>query len=277
MGKRKLEGRRALVTGSSSGIGAELARELARHGAHLVLVARREERLQALAEELRATHGVEVTVHAADLLDAAAREGVYQTTEGAGLPIDVLVNNAGLGSYEAFLDSTWESLDRALELNVRALTHLTRLFVPPMVARGRGNVMNIASTGAYISCPDFAVYTASKVYVRNLTEALDFELKGSGVRAIAICPGGTYTEFLDHAGQKLKPGSSLAMMSAERCARLSVRYMLRGRRTVILGWLNVFGMLWTRLLPRRAIPWFANLLMSSGVEKAPAKLPEPQA
>ncbi|MEZ6189293.1 MAG: SDR family oxidoreductase [Planctomycetota bacterium] len=277
MAKRKLEGRRALVTGSSSGIGAALARELARHGAHLVLVARREERLQALAEELRAAHGVEVAVHAADLLDAEARAGLFAATEGAGVAIDVLVNNAGLGSYEAFLDSSWEALERILELNVRALTHLTRLFVPAMVARGRGNVMNIASTGAYMSCPDFAVYTASKVYVRNLTEALDFELKGTGVRALAICPGGTYTEFLDHAGQTLKAGSSLAMMSAERCARISVKKMLRGRRTVIVGWLNVLSMFWMRFLPRCAIPWVANFLMRSGVEKSAPRLPTAKA
>ena len=191
MGKGKLSGQRALVTGASSGIGAELARELARHGADLVLVARRKERLEALAEELSTAHGVDVAVEAADLMDADARARLFAATEQAGRPVDVLVNNAGFGAYEAVLGSTWEELDGMLELNVRALTHLTRLFAEAMVARGRGRIMNIASTGAYMACPDFAVYTAGKAYVRNFTEALDFELKGSGVRAIAICPGGT--------------------------------------------------------------------------------------
>ena len=272
MAKGKLAGQRALVTGSSSGIGAALARELARHGANLVLVARRKERLEVLAEELRQAHGVEVRVEPADLLDPEARERLLAATEGAGYPIDVLVNNAGLGDYESFLDASWERLQRMLELNVRALTHLMYLFAPKLVARGKGRVMNVASTGAYMPIPDFAVYAAGKAYVRNLTEAFDYELKGTGVRAIVVCPGGTHTEFLEHANQVAKPASSMAMMSAERCARISVKRMLRGRRLVVTGWVNVLAVTLIRFLPRRVVPWLADVLMRSGVSKGEKRI-----
>lgn len=266
MARKRLEGQRALVTGASSGIGAEIARELAREGAHLVLVARRKERLEALASELRAAHGVEVAVEAADLADPAAPAALFAATEGAGLAIDVLVNNAGFGSYLQFDQIEWERYAALIQVNMSSLTHLCHLFVPVMKGRRRGRIMNVASLGAYLPCPTFAVYAASKAYVRNMTEALDFELKGSGVRAICVSPGGTQTEFLEHAQQKLKPGASLFMMSPQRCAQIAVKKMLAGRRNVVAGFMNTLTAVLLRFVPRGLYAWLGYVSMAGAVE-----------
>lgn len=264
---KKLSGWRALVTGASSGIGASIAAELALRGADLVLTARREDRLRALADELARRHGVDVRVVAADLAQPQAAAELFARTEGEGLAIDVLVNNAGLGSWRGFQATSWETLATVLEVNVVSLTHLTHLFLPKMVERRRGHVMNVSSIGAYSPCPSFAVYTASKVYVRNFTESLDAELGGSGVRAICVCPGGTTTEFTEVAGQRLKPRAKALMMSADECAAIAVDKMLAGRRTVITGFLNALGMWLLRFVPRAWMPWFAARTMGATVHR----------
>lgn len=277
MAKKRLQGQRALVTGASSGIGKEIARKLAAEGANLVITARRKERLEALATEIKDAHGVEVRVESLDLSDPEAPAQLFAATEGADIAIDVLVNNAGLGVYQDFLDEAWPRYDVMLTVNIDALTHLCRLFLPKMVERRHGHVMNVASMGAYMPCPSFAVYAATKAYVRNFTEALDYELKGTGVRAISVCPGGTSTEFLEHADQKLKSGADLFMMSAERCAHIAVKKMLRGRRNVVTGWMNVLSCWLLRFVPRCCLPWLAAKSMSGAVEKLPPRaLPAPE-
>lgn len=271
MGKKRLAGQRALVTGASSGIGAELARVLAEEGANLVITARRKDRLEALATELREKHGVEVRVVQSDLEEPDAPAKLLAETEGAGLAVDVLVNNAGFGAYDDFVAVPWAKTRGIIQVNLVALTELMHLFLPRMIARRHGRVMNVASMGAYMPTPTFAVYTSTKVYVRNLTEAVDFELKGTGVRAISVCPGGTTTEFLDAADQQLKGGmAKLAMMSAERCARISVRKMLAGRRNVVTGFLNALTCWLLRFIPRAWQPWLAWKTMSSAVDKKKA-------
>ncbi len=287
MAKQRLMGQRALVTGASSGIGKELARRLAREGANLVLTARRKERLEELARELESAHGVKVAVEALDLMAPDAARRLYERTEGQGLAIDLLINNAGFGDYDDFLAAPWERYAGMIQVNVTALTELCRLFLPRMVERSAGYVMNVASMGAYIPTPHFAVYTATKAYVRNFTEALDYELKGTGVRAISVCPGGTKTEFLDAANQKLKSSGEAAMMTAERCADIAVRAMLRGRRNIVTGFLNALSVFLMRFLPRCWLPGIAAVSMSTAVEKgdrsalpaspAPAALPAPAA
>ncbi|MBN1947130.1 MAG: SDR family oxidoreductase [Bradymonadales bacterium] len=273
---KPLAGHRALVTGASSGIGAELARDLARRGADLVVVARRKDRLKTLAEEITQQHGVDVRVEVADLNRPDSAQILFDRTEGQGLAVDILINNAGLGVYEDFLDIPWEQHANVLQVNAVTLTHLTHLFVKPMVQRGRGWVMNIGSIGAYSPTPSFAVYTATKTYVRNFTEALDHELKGTGVRAMVLSPGGTYTEFSQKANQQLKSDRSFTMMSAERCARIGINKMLKGRRTVIAGWINAVGMWLLRLMPRYWMPWLAAMSMSTTVRKGPGRaLPAP--
>lgn len=265
--ERQLAGWRALVTGASAGIGEALARRLAAEGANLVLTARRKERLERLAVALRQAYGVDVRVEAIDLSEPRAGTHLYERTEGQGLAIDLLVNNAGFGTYDLFLNTSWGRLHDELSVNVVALTELTRAFVPHMVERGRGHVMNIASIAAWLPCPDFAVYAATKAYVRNFTEALDYELKGTGVRAICVAPGGTKTEFTEVAGQRVKSSGERMMMTAERCADIAVRKMLAGRRTVITGWLNSLMMWSLRFLPRALMPWVGHRSMSSSVDK----------
>lgn len=261
----RLDGKRALVTGASSGIGARIATVLAERGTHLVLVARRRERLDALADDLRARFEVKVQVEVCDLAGPDAAENLFARTEGAGLPIDVLVNNAGGGTWEDFVKTPWDALEVQLRLNAVALTRLTHLFVPAMIERGHGHVMNIASIGAYTPTPRFAVYTATKAYVRHLSEALDEELKGSGVRVICINPGGTTTEFSERAGQKITAQGQLAMMSADRCARIAVDKMLAGRRNVVTGVLNSVSMWLLRFVPRVFYPALARFAMEIAV------------
>lgn len=264
---KRLSGQRALVTGASSGIGASLAARLAACGADLVLTARREDRLRALAADLARRHGVDVRVVAADLAVPEAPETLFARTEGEGVAIDLLVNNAGFGTWRAFTATPWEATHSLLQVNVVALTHLTRLFLPKMLERRRGHVMNVSSVGAYSPAPDFAVYTASKVYVRNFTEALDFELRGSGVRAMCLCPGGVTTEFSEVAGQNLKRGAARLMITADECAAIAVDKMLAGRRTVIPGFMNVLGMWLLRFIPRSWMPWIARRTMLSAMHR----------
>lgn len=265
MADGRLGGKRALVTGASSGIGARIATVLAEHGTHLVLVARRRDRLEALAEDLRARLEVDVQVEACDLEDPTAPEQLFRCTEGADRSIDILVNNAGFGTYETFAKTPWDALEGQLGVNVSALTRLTHLFVPAMVARGGGHIMNVASIGAYVPTPRFAVYAATKAYVRHFTEALDDELRDTGVRAICINPGGTHTEFSERAGQRLTPQGRLAIMTADRCARIAVEKMLAGRRNVVTGILNAISMWVLRFVPRALYPALARATMELAV------------
>lgn len=264
-GKRRLSGWRALVTGASSGIGAALAGQLAARGADLVLTARREDRLLALAHDLGERHEVDVRVVAADLADPASAKALFDRTEGEGVAIDLLVNNAGLGTWRSFLSTSWSTCETMLHVNVVSLTRLTHLFLPRMVERRRGHVMNVSSIGAFSPCPNYAVYAPTKTYVRNFTESLDAELTGTGVRALVVCPGGTTTEFIERAGQSLKSGSGKFMMTADEVARIAVDKMLAGRRTVVTGLLNALGMWLLRFVPRRFLPALARRSMAMAV------------
>lgn len=257
----KLKGKRALVTGASSGIGAAFARQLAARGADLVLTARRADRLDALAHELRDQFGVEVTTVPADLSEPEAPARLWEATEGADRRIDILINNAGFGTYQQFVDRPWQHWLDQLQVNVVGLTELTYRFVCSMRERGVGHVLNVSSIGAYLPVPNFATYASGKAYVRNFTEALAQELAGTGVRACCLCPGGTATEFSDVAGQDLSWPAKATMMSAERCARIGLSALLGRRRNIISGLLNTLGMFLLRFVPRRVMVWVAALVM----------------
>lgn len=198
-------GRRALITGASSGIGAELAGQLAERGLDLVLVARREDRLEELARRIRAASSVEVVVIALDLGESDAAERLHART--VGLRVDVLVNNAGVGTDADVIDTPPERLDELLRLNVLALTGLTRRYAADMIEYGVGLIVNVSSVAAAIPTPHMAVYSASKTYVASFTQALDVELAGTGVRAITLMPGATRTEFGAHGGRIPGPDS----------------------------------------------------------------------
>lgn len=265
--KRPLAQQTALVTGASGGIGADLARELAALGADLVITARSADRLEALAIELRERHGVTVAVLPADLSTSSGVEALIAAVDRAHT-IDILVNNAGLGLWGPFVESQWDQVERQLQVDLIALTRLTHHFAPAMKTRGRGRIMNVASFLALSPCPDFAVYAAAKSYVLSFTEALDVELKKSGVRCFASCPGGTRTGFSEVAGQRLNKVGERSLMTSAEVARLSVTKMLRGRRTYIPGWFNVISAFIVGLLPRTMRPGFMSTAMRAGLEKA---------
>ena len=224
----------ALVTGASGGIGAELARELAKGGHDLVLSARTVPAMQAIADELKA-HGANSTVIAADLAKPGAAAELTNSLQDRGLRIDVLVNNAGLGGVGRFDQMDPQRVSDMVMINVLALTELTRLLVPAMVARGRGRVMLVASTASFQPGPRMAVYFATKSYVLSLGEALAYELRGTGVTLTTLCPGATATNFFKAAGanENLMPA-----MSASEVARVGYRALQAGRRVVITGMMN---------------------------------------
>jgi uncharacterized protein len=257
-----LAGRNALVTGASSGLGVDFARELARRGAGLALVARREDRLRALARELADAHGADVRVVALDLNDADAPDRLLADTQARGRPVDVLVNNAGFGLYGPFSELAWERERAMLELDVIVPVHLTKLFLPGMLERRRGWILNIASIGAYQPSPLYASYSAAKSFVLNFTEAISYELRGSGVSATALSPGIVATEFLQVAGQQATRYQRRAMMDSPTVARIGVEAMLRGRPSMVPGRLNAASVWSNRLLPRRLSAALAHRLMT---------------
>ena len=225
----------ALVTGASSGIGADLARELAKDGHDLVLSARNVPAMDALAAELK-NHGASSVVIAADLARPGAAVELAGTLEARGLQIDVLVNNAGLGGVGRFDQMDPQRVSDMLMINIVALTELTRLLVPGMVARRRGRVLLVASTASFQPGPRMAVYFATKAYVLSLGEALAHELRRTGVTVTTLCPGATATNFFKAAGANeiaLQPA-----MSASEVARIGYRALTTGRRVVITGILN---------------------------------------
>lgn len=248
-----------MVTGASAGIGTAFARDLAGRGASLVLAARRKDKLDALASELRERHGVEVDVVAVDLSKPEGPKALFDATEGAGKAIDVLVNNAGFGTKQPFLEQTWDKSFEELQLNLVSLTELTKRFAQKMRERGRGHVLNVASVGAYLPTPNMATYGAGKAYVRNFTEALSYELRGTGVHACCLCPGGTESEFAGVAGLKPLPDwqRRIAYMPAERCAKIGLDAMFRGRTNIVSGFWNAFGMFALRFLPRSLAAFLA--------------------
>jgi len=256
MAKSKaFEGRWALVTGASAGIGAALARELARQGAKLILTARRIERLNSLAAEL-ATEGVETRIVVADLGDPAAAQKIYDATAGAGLDVDVLINNAGLGQYGAFHLSEPAQEFEMVRVNCEAVVRLSRLFVPRMVERRRGWVLVVASTASFQPLPYFSTYAATKVFDRFFALGLAAEVAQYGIKVTALCPGTTESEFFEVARASVFRNRKL--QSAEEVARLAVAALERGQRTILPKASGRFTALLVRLLPVGLITHFVE-------------------
>jgi short-subunit dehydrogenase len=255
----------ALVTGASSGIGSELARELARRGHHLTLVARREERLRSLAQEISQELGGEAETRVCDLADAEARERLVQELPGSGRSVEILVNNAGFGHNGDFALADTGRAVRMVRLNVEAVVDLCGRYLEGMVRRGRGAVLNVASTAAFQPLPGQAAYAASKSFVLSFSEAVRTELTGTGVTVTAVCPGPVRTEFMEQAGlgevEERTPGA--VWMSAGEVAREAVRGVEHGKRVVVPGALNRAGAIAGQHAPRAvALPLVRRLWSS---------------
>ncbi len=237
-----------LITGASAGLGAEFARQCASRGEALLLTARREDRLARLKEEL----GGDVEIYPADLADQDQVDELAAWAAAKGLEIETLINNAGFGLAGDFAGLPRERLLGMVDLNVRSLTALCRLFLPRMQERRRGFILNVASTAAFQAGPHMAVYYASKAYVLSLTEALHQELKGSGVHVTALCPGPTATEFFEVAGAA---EGRLAKMATDPVAvvRAGLAGLARNKAIVVPGLANKVGAQSNRLLPRAAM------------------------
>jgi short-subunit dehydrogenase len=240
----------ALITGASGGIGYELAKLLARDGSNLVLVARSGDKLWQLAGELEKAYKIRATVVAVDLALADGPDQVFMATQKAGIDVDVLVNNAGFGQFGFYVETDLQEERRQIQLNIASLTHLTKLYVRPMVERKRGRILNVASTAAFQPGPLMAVYYATKAYVLSFSGALSNELRGTGETVTCLCPGPTTTEFHKRAAMDLSNMMKAPFMDAKSVAELGYRAMLKGKPTVIAGTMNWLVAQSTRLAPR---------------------------
>jgi hypothetical protein len=244
----------ALITGASGGIGYELAKLFAKDHYNLVLVARSESKLAQFADDLHRQFGIWVKPVALDLASAEASQLLFDRLRSEGIGIDVLVNNAGYGKLGAFADVPWEETSGQIQLNVTALTHLTKLFLPSMIEKRSGKILNVASTAGFQPGPLMAVYYATKAYVISFSEAIANELKGSGVTVTCLCPGPTDTGFQARAAVE---GSRLFKqfrpMSAQAVARVGYRTLMKGKTLAIAGFMNWLLAESVRFSPRKMV------------------------
>lgn len=251
----------AVVTGASGGIGYEMARSLAASGHSLVLVARNAEKLEALAETANREHGTQTLVVACDLGAHGAADALAERLRAAGIVPDILINNAGFGVFGLHAETPLEREQAMIDLNIVALTRLTKLLLPGMLAAKRGRIVNVASTAAFQPGPYMAVYYASKAYVLSYSEALAEEVSGSGVTVTALCPGPTASGFQDAAAMHdsaLVKGKRLP--SSKDVAEYGLRAMRRGQRVAIHGVVNWCLAQSVRFSPRRAVTWLVAKL-----------------
>jgi short-subunit dehydrogenase len=240
----------ALVTGASSGFGVQFATLLAQRKANLVLVARRTEPMEALAKELRDRYAVQVVVEGMDLSRSRAPADLKSRLDARGIPVDVLVNNAGYGLYGAFVDQPLSKVTAMLQLNMITVTELTHIFARDMVQRRNGHILLTASLLGYQAVPGFAAYAATKAYVLLLSEALHQELRPHGVVVTAVCPGTSPTSFVEVAGQKVSPLLKMMTVKPQAVAKAGVEAMVHRRATVVPGFLNKATVFFDRLMPR---------------------------
>lgn len=248
----------ALVTGASAGLGEEFASQLAPRLSRLILVARRGERLEEIAQGLRAKFEIEVKVVTADLAVPAERETLHTQLAALGWEVDILINNAGLGDYGEFTSSEWPRNEAMMRVNMEALTHLTHLFLPSMIAREGGAVVNVSSLASTLPIPDFAVYAATKAYVSSFSEALRIEVREHGIEVLAVCPGPVETEFGSLAAREEgSPGMPGARQNfyvpKQQVVSESLSALEAGRARVYPGWKVALAAAGISLLPMAAI------------------------
>ncbi|WNQ10124.1 SDR family oxidoreductase [Paenibacillus aurantius] len=247
-----------LVTGASGGIGLELAGLFAKDGYDLVLAARSADKLEEIKRELEKRHGISVTVLPQNVSGRENVEALWSAVEARGLTIDILVNNAGYGLYGPFAETDLTDELNMIDLNVSALTHLTKLAVRGMVSRGKGRILNVASLAAFQPGPLMAVYYATKAYVLSFSEALAHELQGTGVTVTALCPGATATGFEKRAKLESSRLFKMGVMDVGTVSRAGYRGLLKGKRIVVPGFKNVLMVNASRFLPRRVVTAFVR-------------------
>jgi uncharacterized protein len=252
----------ALITGASSGIGLELANIMAREGHHLILVARRQTNLASLKQALEAQYKVNVVVMVMDLSLPKQAQALFQACEEQGLVVNCLVNNAGFGDYGAFGLEKLDTYQSMLQLNVMALTELTALFLAGMRARQSGRIMNVGSIAAFQPIPNFSVYAASKAYVMQFTEALNYELRGSGVTVTLLSPGVTETGFVARANMGHAANAQGKLMDAATVAKQAYQAMMQGKLNVTPGWKNKLITFGSRITPsREMLLWISSKIL----------------
>lgn len=249
----------ALVTGASFGIGLELTRIFAREGYNLVLVARSGDKLRQLASELEKNHNTRSLILPIDLTDPGAPAYVLDQTTRTNIRVDVLANNAGFGQYGFFAENDLEECLRQIQLNVTTLTHLTRLYLPEMIERKSGKILNVASTAAFQPGPLMAVYFATKAYVLHFSEALANELAGTGITVTCLCPGATATEFHKRANAMEMNLLKVGSMDARTVAEHGYRGLMAGKPVVISGLKNWLVAQSVRFSPRKLVTAIARM------------------
>jgi short-subunit dehydrogenase len=252
----------ALITGASAGIGQELARCFAKDGKNVVLVARRLQRLKKLAKELEKEYGIKAVAVAEDLSKADSAEILYKKIEKKKIQVDYLVNNAGFGSYGEFKKTDNQRTEDMINLNMLTLTKLTRLFLPHMIKRKNGGIMNVGSTGSFAPCPMMQVYCATKAYVLSFTEALSIECEGTGVKVSCLCPGATKTEFQEVAGLGDLRLTAKFMKSSKEVAKQGYEALMKNKTVCIPGVVNKLLMLSIRLTPRKIVAKTTKKMLS---------------
>ncbi len=233
---KKFHNKTALITGASSGIGKAMAEQLAQQGCHLILVARRSDRLFQIAQQLQTQFGIDVHVMSLDLFKPNSAQQLFDQIQQQSLSVDILINNAGFGHLTDFQQHNYEHFEKMIQLNIQALTQLTHLFSTQMCQRRQGHILLVGSIGAWLPTPYMAVYAASKAYVRSLGLSLNRELAHYDVQVTITNPGGTATEFTDQSGQEVPAWvDKLLVLPAERVAKISLIALAKGRTEVIPG------------------------------------------
>jgi len=253
----------ALITGATSGIGYELSKLFIHDGYDLVLVARDRERLEKTAAGLRQQNGGNVIVLAGDLSLPRTPDELYAELEQRSIVIDVLVNNAGFNVYGPFAGTELQKELRMIQVNLISLTYLTKLMLPAMVKRGKGRILNVGSTGSFVPGPLNAVYCATKAYVLSFSDAIAEELAGTGVTVTTLCPGATRTEFAQRAGMEQTNLFQGPLMDSATVALIGYRALLRGKRSVVAGFMNKLTMFSIKFAPRFLVAKITKKIMSS--------------
>ncbi len=260
-----IEGKYALVTGASSGIGWEMSKILAGKGCNLVIVARREEKLKELRKEILEEYGkIDIKVFSLDLSLKESPVTLYNQIKKSGIKIDILINNAGYGIHDYFIDILWKKEETMLNLLIMNLVHLTKLFVKDMVKKNYGFILQVSSIGAFQPTPSYATYAAAKSFVLNFGIALNYELRETQVKCCVLCPGVTVTGFQETAGHTNKTlFSRLTSMSSQKVAETGIKGMFRGKDFVVPGTINSINSKFMRFLPRRWATKLAAWAMGS--------------